>query len=62
MPKENLGRNGLSAKANTNAEGSLDTSTDPVDAEAIAQENTDSERDDGNPTTEAATQRPNEAE
>jgi hypothetical protein len=61
MTKENLGRNGLSVKANTNAEESLDIAADPVDTEeveAIAQDSTNSEREDGNPTLDAATQHP----
>lgn len=58
MPKENYGQKGLSQKPNTNAEGSVDEATDPIDAEAIAPNNEEIKRANDAPENEKATERP----
>lgn len=57
MPKENYGRKGLSAKPNTNAEGSIDEATDPVDPREIEPTNMSAKRTEEAPVNRKATQR-----
>jgi len=58
MPKENYGQKGLSQKPNTNAEGSLDTATDPVNPREVEPTNESAKRADDAPENEQATTRP----
>ncbi|RZM78662.1 hypothetical protein [Leptolyngbya iicbica] len=61
MPKENYGRNGLSAKPNTNAEGSLDVAADPVDPREVEPTNMSAKRAEDAPKNETATERPEDS-
>lgn len=58
MPKENYGRNGLSQKPNTNAEGYLDEAADSVNPREIEPTNEAANRASDAPENETATQRP----
>ena len=58
MPKQNIGRKGMSEKPNTNAEDSLDEAVDPIDADEIAPTNAETSRAADAPKNEAATERP----
>ncbi|PSN19884.1 hypothetical protein C7271_05005 [filamentous cyanobacterium CCP5] len=62
MPKENFGRQGMSAKPNTNAEGSLDVAADPVDPNAVAPTNHAASRAEDAPDNPKATERPDDSE
>lgn len=57
MPKENYGRNGMSVKPNTNAEGVIDEAADPIDPEAISLKDVAAKRAADAPENEAATER-----
>lgn len=58
MPKQNIGRKGLSEKPNKNAADSFDEATDPVNAEEIAPTNPETSRVVDAPENQAATERP----
>jgi hypothetical protein len=58
MPYENYGQKGMSAKANTNAEGVMDEATDPVNEHQIAPENAETSRVVDASDNETATKRP----
>lgn len=62
MPKENKGRNGLSQKPNTNAEGYIDEAADPVDPREVEPTNEAANRANSAPDNETATKRPQPSE
>lgn len=62
MPKQNYGQKGLSNKPNTNAEESLDLTTDNVDAEELTPGNVDAHRAEAAPENKKATKIPEEAQ
>ncbi len=61
MPYENYGQKGMSAKANTNAEGVVDEAADPVNEHDIAPENPETSRAADAPDNETATERPQDS-